>query len=97
LALDAKAAKREAWIEEAAEKGMLVAWSTKADLGAVVGRDELAVMVVTDVGLAQNLVRVMAMTLPVMSRLAKANHDATAAVVSTRTTGSQGRQDSEDG
>jgi uncharacterized protein len=97
LATDAKAAKDKAWLDAAATAGLLARWSTKAELGAIVGREELAVMVVTDDGLAQNLLRVMAMTMPVASRLAKANCDATAAAVSARTTGSQGRQDSEDG
>jgi uncharacterized protein len=97
LATDAKAAADKAWLEAAAATGLLARWSTKAELGAAVGREELAIMVVTDDGLAKNLLRVMAMTMPVTSRLAKANCDATAATVSVRTTGSQGRQDSEDG
>ncbi len=91
LATDAKAAKQEAWIEAAVAKGILVAWATKDELGSIVGRDELAVLVVTDEGLARNLLRVIAMTIPVSSRLAKA------AAVSALATGSQGRQDSEDG
>lgn len=91
LATDAKAAKQEAWIEAALAKGILVAWATKDELGSIVGRDELAVLVVTDEGLARNLLRVIAMTIPVSSRLAKA------AAVSALATGSQGRQDSEDG
>jgi predicted RNA-binding protein YlxR (DUF448 family)/ribosomal protein L7Ae-like RNA K-turn-binding protein len=97
LATDARAVKQQSWIEAATAKGIVVGWATKAELGAMVGRDELAVIVVTDEGLAQNLLRVMAMTRPVTSRLAKANRDATAAAVSARTIGSQGRQDSEDG
>jgi uncharacterized protein len=91
LATDAKAAKQESWIEAAAGKGLLVAWATKDELGSIVGRDELAVLVVTDEGLARNLLRAIAMTIPVSSRLAKA------AAVSALTTGSQGREDSEDG
>lgn len=91
LATDARAAQKESWLESAAAQGLLAAWSTKAELGAMVGREELAVLVVTDEGLAQNLRRVMAMTIPLASRLAKAATD------STGTTGSQGRLDSEDG
>lgn len=91
LATDARAAKRESWLEAAATRGLLAAWSSKAELGAIVGRDELAVLVVTDEGLAQSLRRVMAMTIPLASQLANAARD------SARTTGSQGRQDSEDG
>jgi uncharacterized protein len=90
LAVDARAAKQQAYVEAAAAKGLLVAWATKSELGAMVGRDELAVLAVTDEGLAQNLLRVIAMTNPICSRVAKA-------AVSARTTGSQGRQDSEDG
>jgi predicted RNA-binding protein YlxR (DUF448 family)/ribosomal protein L30E len=97
LAVDARAASREAWISTAAEQGTLVAWATKAELGAIVGREELAIMVVTDVGLAQSLLRVMMLMTPVTSRLAKANHEATTAAISARTTGSHGQQDSEDG
>jgi uncharacterized protein len=97
LATDAKAASDKAWLDAAATKGLLTRWSTKAELGAIVGREELAVMVVTDDGIAQSFLRVVAMTMPVASRLAKAHCDATAAAVSARMTGSQGRQDSEDG
>lgn len=91
LAADARAAGQAAWLEEAATKGILVAWATKAELGAIVGRDELAVLVITDEGLAQSLLRVMVLMNPLRSRLAKA------VAFSTRTTGSQGREDSEDG
>lgn len=97
LASDAMAAGKQAWISEAATQGLLVVWTSKAELGAMVGRDELAVMVVTDDGLARNLLRAIEMMRPVTSRLAKANHDAAAVLVAARTTGSQGRQDSEDG
>ncbi|HMA96086.1 MAG TPA: DUF448 domain-containing protein [Polyangiaceae bacterium] len=97
LAGDAMAAARQAWISEAATQGLLAVWTSKAELGAMVGRDELAVMVVTDDGLAKNLLRVIEMMRPVTSRLAKANHDAAAVLIAARTTGSQGRQDSEDG
>jgi uncharacterized protein len=97
LAADAKAATQEEWLDRVAADTRLVVWSTKAELGAILGREELAVMVVTDVGLAQNLLRVTAMTIPVTSRLAKVNYSAIGAAVSARTTGSQRRQDSEDG
>jgi hypothetical protein len=64
----------------------------------MVGRDELAILVVTEEGLARNLLGVIDMMRPVTSRLAKANHDAAAVVAAAaRTLGSQGRQDSEDG
>lgn len=97
LATDAKAAKEEAWVTRAAADLTLVTWADKAQLGAIVGRDELAVTVVTDVGLAQSILQVMAMTVPAASRLAKMNHLAAAEEVSALTLGSQRRQDSEDG
>lgn len=97
LASDAMAAKNQAWISEAAAQGIVTVWSTKTELGAMVGRDELAILVVTEEGLARNLLRVIDMMRPITSRLAKANHDAAAVVAAARTLGSQGRQDSEDG
>ena len=97
LAADALAAAKQAWISEATTQGLVVVWSTKAQLGALVGREELAVMVVTEDGLARNLLRMIEIMIPVTSRLAKANHDAASVVVAARTMGSQGRQDSEDG
>ncbi|HEY5959957.1 MAG TPA: DUF448 domain-containing protein [Polyangiaceae bacterium] len=90
LASDALAAGKESWIETATAKGLLAVWSTKAELGALMGRDELAVLTVLDSGLAQSLTRVFAMTIPAASHLAKGT-------VSTWTTGLPGPQDSEDG
>lgn len=97
LASDAMAAKNQQWVSEAMTQGILSVWSSKAELGAIVGRDELAVLVVTDEGLARNLLRVIEMMTPVTSQLAKANHEAAAVMAAARTLGSQGRQDSEDG
>ena len=90
LATDGRAAKDEFWVGAALAQGTVVGWATKAELGAIVGRDELAILVVTDEGLARSLIRVIAMTTPATSRLAKS-------AVPSRTTGSQGREDSEDG
>ena len=97
LATDARAAKREVWLETAVTKGLVVAWATKAELGALVGRDELAVMVVTDDGLARSLRQVLALTTPVTSRLAGSALAVARSAVTTMATGSHGLEESEDG
>jgi ribosomal protein L7Ae-like RNA K-turn-binding protein len=90
LAADALAAGKESWVETATAQGLVVFWSTKAELGGLIGRNELAVLTVLDGGLARSLVRVFAMMIPAASHSAKQTFSAW-------TTGLHGSQDSEDG
>lgn len=97
IATDARSAKKENWIETAITSGLVVGWSSKAELGALVGRDELAILVVTDEGLARSLRNVLALSTPVTSRLAGASLAVARSMVTTAATGSHGLEDSEDG
>jgi predicted RNA-binding protein YlxR (DUF448 family)/ribosomal protein L7Ae-like RNA K-turn-binding protein len=97
LASDAAAASKEPWLETAVNHGKVVVWSTKSELGALVGRNELAVCVVTNDGLASSLVNVLALTTPVTSRLAGATLAVARSQITTMATGSHGLEDSEDG
>jgi ribosomal protein L7Ae-like RNA K-turn-binding protein len=97
LASDARAASKESWLEPAVNHGKVVVWSTKAELGALVGRNELAVAVVTNDGLASSLANVLALTTPAVSRLAGATLAVARSQVTTMATGSHGLEDSEDG
>ncbi|MGC4069896.1 MAG: DUF448 domain-containing protein [Polyangiaceae bacterium] len=97
LATDARAAIEESWLEAAVNHGKVVVWSTKAELGALVGRNELAVAVVTNDGLANSLANVLALTTPAVSRLAGATLAVARSQVTTMATGSHGLEDSEDG
>lgn len=97
IATDARAAGRESWLETAVASGLVVGWSSKAELGALVGRNELAVFVVTDEGLARSLRKVLALRTPVTSRLAGASLAVARSISTTMATGSHGLEDSEDG
>jgi ribosomal protein L7Ae-like RNA K-turn-binding protein len=97
IATDARAAKKELWIETAVSTGLVVGWSSKAELGALVGRDELAILVITDEGLANSLKSVLALRTPVTSRLAGASLAVARSMVETEAAGSHGLEDSEDG
>lgn len=97
LATDARAAKNDQWVESAVANGLAIGWSTKAELGALVGRDELAIFVVTDEGLARSLRNVLVLRTPVTSRLAGASLAVARSMVATTATGSHGLEDSEDG
>jgi ribosomal protein L7Ae-like RNA K-turn-binding protein len=97
LSTDARAASKENWLEAAVARGTVVVWASKAELGALVGREELAVFVVTDEGLARSLRQVLALTTPVTSRLAGATLAVARSAVTTMATGSHGLEDSEDG
>lgn len=97
LATDARAAARKLWLEDAVSAGMVWGWARKAELGALVGRDEMAVFVITDEGLARSIKQVLALTTPVTSRLAGASLAALRSTVATTAAGSHGLEDSEDG
>jgi predicted RNA-binding protein YlxR (DUF448 family)/ribosomal protein L30E len=97
VATDARAVKKENWLETAITGGLVVGWATKAELGALFGRDELAVFVVSDEGLARSLRKVLALRTPVTSRLAGASLAVSRPNETTAATGSHGLEDSEDG
>jgi ribosomal protein L7Ae-like RNA K-turn-binding protein len=97
LATDARAAARKQWLEDAVSAGLAWGWSRKAELGALVGRDEMAVFVITGEGLARSLKQVLALTTPATSRLAEASLAELRSTVATTAAGSHGLEDSEDG
>lgn len=97
VATDARAAVKENWIEAAVTRGLVVGWSSKSELGALVGRNALAILVVTDEGLARSLRKVLALSTPVTSRLAGASLAVTRSNSTTAVTGSHGLEISEDG
>lgn len=97
LATDARSASREAWLESAITKGLVVGWARKSELGALLGREELAVLVITDEGLARSLREVLVLTTPVTSRLAGSRLAVARSLETTVAAGSHGLEDSEDG
>jgi predicted RNA-binding protein YlxR (DUF448 family)/ribosomal protein L30E len=97
LSSDARAAARKQWLEDAVSAGVVWGWSNKVELGALVGRDELAVFAITDEGLARSLRQVLALTTPATSRLAAASLAVLRSSVATAAAGSHGLEDSEDG
>lgn len=60
-ARDARAALDSAAIQRAIRSGLAVAWGSKSELGALVGREEAAVLAVLDDGLANALKTTIAM------------------------------------
>ena len=58
---DARAALDSAGIQRAIQSGQAVAWGCKSELGALVGREEAAVLAVLDDGLAKALKTTIAM------------------------------------
>lgn len=97
LATDARSASREVWLESAVAKGLVVGWAKKSELGALFGREELAVLVITDDGLARSLREVLVLTTPVTSRLAGSRLAVARSAETTVAAGSHGLEDSEDG
>lgn len=59
VATDARAAATTPWVEEAVAAGRVIAWSTKDELGEVVGRQEAGVIAVLDDGLKEALERAL--------------------------------------
>jgi ribosomal protein L7Ae-like RNA K-turn-binding protein len=57
VATDARAAATTPWVEQAVAAGNTVAWSTKDELGALLGRQEAGVIAVLDDGLKEALER----------------------------------------
>jgi hypothetical protein len=59
VAVDAGSVAQKLPIANAVAAGRAVAWGTKVSLGALLGRDEVAVLAVRDKGIAARLVHVM--------------------------------------
>lgn len=59
LASDARASAGERFLQDAAAKGRLIVWSSKAWFGDVVGRGDVAVLALTDSGLADAVARAL--------------------------------------
>jgi ribosomal protein L7Ae-like RNA K-turn-binding protein len=57
VATDARAAATTPWVEQAVAAGNTVAWSTKDELGSLLGRQEAGVIAVLDDGLKEALDR----------------------------------------
>jgi len=63
VAGDAKAALQRGFVQQAISSGMACSWGTKEMLGKLLGRAEVALVGVTDRGLAQRLFGAIAMAL----------------------------------
>jgi ribosomal protein L7Ae-like RNA K-turn-binding protein len=63
VAIDGKSALKKAFVQEAVASGLACSWGTKETLGKLLGRPEVAVVGVTDRGLAQRLFGAIAMAL----------------------------------
>ncbi len=63
VARDAKAALKRGFVHEAISAGEAVSWGTKETWGTLLGRSEVAVLGVTDRGLARRLFGAIAMAL----------------------------------
>ena len=60
---DARSALKKGFVQEAVSAGHACSWGTKETMGALLGRAEVAVLAVTDRGLAQRLFGAIAMAL----------------------------------
>lgn len=70
VACDAAAAARVSEVQEAVGRGMAIAWSKKESLGALFGRDEVAVCAVLHHGVASAIASAFRMSRPFASHIA---------------------------
>lgn len=62
LATDARAVAKETFVQEAAQNGKMLVWSSKFQLGKWLGRSEVGVMAVMDSAIAQAMRRAIALS-----------------------------------
>lgn len=62
LATDARSVAKEVYVQDAAQSGKMLIWSTKAELGKWLGRSEVGVMAVMDVAIATAMRRAIALS-----------------------------------
>lgn len=73
VATDARAAANAPWIEEKIRLGTALPFSTKAELGSLLGTEEVGVVAVLDDGLARAIERAWALAHLPESRVTRAN------------------------
>lgn len=67
VAKDAAAAAAQSEVQNAVASGKAIAWKDKAHLGALFGRDEVAVVAILDDGVATEIARMFGISLPFRS------------------------------
>lgn len=73
VATDARAAANTPWIEERVRTGTALPFSTKAELGSLLGSEEVGVVAILDDGLARAIERAWALAHLPESRVSRAN------------------------